>query len=52
VREMVARGLVDVPNAWRYFEAIEPELYRYPALDPAAFRQGLEDILGPKPPTK
>jgi len=52
VREMAARGLVNVAEAWQYFEAIEPELYRYPAVDPTAFRQGLEDILGPKPPRR
>jgi hypothetical protein len=27
------------------FEAIEPELYRYPALDPLAFRRKLPAVL-------
>lgn len=27
------------------FEAIEPELYRYPAVDPAAFRRGVEELV-------
>ena len=49
VREMVARGLVDAVRVWQYFVAIEPELYRYPAVDPRSFRQALEDILGPEP---
>lgn len=49
VREMIVRGLVEAAGAWRYFEAIESELYRYPAVDPAAFRQSLEEIVGPAP---
>lgn len=28
-----------------YFAAIEPQLYRYPALDPAAFRRRVEQVL-------
>ena len=27
------------------YEKVEPELYRYPAIDPAAFRRKLEDAL-------
>ena len=38
VREMIRRGLVDPSKALDYFGAIEPRLYRYPALDPEAFR--------------
>ena len=49
VREMIARGLVEPARAWQYFEAIEPAMYRYPALDPKSFRQALGEILGPKP---
>ena len=39
VREMLRRGLIDRAGLMEYFEAIEPGLYRYPALDPASFRQ-------------
>lgn len=49
VREMVARGLVDPVRVWNDFEQIQPDLYRYPAVDPASFRQALEAIIGPKP---
>jgi hypothetical protein len=38
VRELVERGLVEPERALAYLEAIEPELYRFPALDPRAFR--------------
>ena len=42
VREMIRRGLVDPSKALEYFDGIEPRLYRYPALDPAAFRTAVE----------
>ncbi len=38
VRELVARGLVDPAQAIAYFEQIEPELYRFPALEPRSLR--------------
>ena len=41
VREMLARGLVTRPGLLEYFESIEPELYRFPALDPASFRRAV-----------
>ena len=43
MREMVARGLVDPGEAKAQFEAIEPELYRFPAIDPPSFRRAVED---------
>lgn len=42
VREMLRRGLVDPARAQEYFRRIEPELYRYPAIDPPAFRRAVE----------
>ena len=42
VREMLGRGLIDAAQARRYFETIEPDLYRYPAIDPASFRRAIE----------
>jgi hypothetical protein len=45
VRQMIARGLVDPGELRRRFDQIEPQLYRYPAIDPAAFRKALEAIL-------
>lgn len=46
VREMIQRGLVEPVKAVEYFEAIEPNLYRYPALDPRTFRQSVEESFG------
>jgi len=46
VREMTRRGLIDPAHALRYFESIEPTLYRYPAIDPASFRRAVEEIFG------
>jgi hypothetical protein len=43
VQAMVERELVDPARALRYFEEIEPELYRYPAVDPRAFRRSVEE---------
>jgi hypothetical protein len=44
VAEMLHRGLVERGELLRLFEAIEPLLYRYPALDPAAFRRAVEHV--------
>ena len=38
VREMLTRGLIQPDELLRLFEAIEGELFRYPALHAAAFR--------------
>lgn len=45
VRQMLDRGLIDRDQLHRRFEQIEPELYRYPAIDPAAFRRAIQEIL-------
>lgn len=42
VREMLARGLIERGRALEYFARIEPELYRFPALDPVTFRRAVE----------
>jgi hypothetical protein len=44
VGEMIRRGLVDPSKAVSYFEAIEPRLYRYPALDPKTFRTAVDRV--------
>lgn len=46
VRAMLARGLVDRTALKRAFDAIEPELFRYPAIDPASFRRAVEAVVG------
>jgi hypothetical protein len=42
VREMYARGLIDTDRLLQLFEAIEPELYRYPAINAPTFRRAVE----------
>jgi len=42
---MIERDLVDPGRLRALYEAIEPELYRYPAIDPPAFRRKLGDAL-------
>jgi hypothetical protein len=39
---MFARGLVDGEELLRLFARVEPELYRYPALDPKSLRRKVE----------
>ena len=46
VSEMVSRRMVDPGRARELFDEIEPELFRYPAIDPAAFRRKVERALG------
>jgi hypothetical protein len=46
VRNMLADGLVEPSRLRTFFDAIEPDLYRYPAIDPAAFRRKLDAALG------
>lgn len=46
VRTMIARRLVEPTRLRGLYAAIEPELYRYPAIDPPAFRQKLDAALG------
>jgi len=46
VGAMLERGLIDRERAWRYYAEIEPELFRFPAIDPRAFRRRVEAALG------
>lgn len=41
VRAMWERGLIDPDAIQRYFDEIEPELFRFPAIDPPAFRRAV-----------
>ncbi|HEX9899198.1 MAG TPA: hypothetical protein VGC81_08215, partial [Candidatus Methylomirabilis sp.] len=49
VEEMVRRGLVEPARAWQHFQAIEADLYRFPAVDARSFRRAVEEIFG-RPP--
>lgn len=45
VRAMLDRGLVEGDRLRQAFEEIEPQLYRFPAVDPVDFRRGLEEAV-------
>ena len=45
VRAMLDAGLVDPVDARARFDEIEDELYRYPAIDPASFRERVTRML-------
>jgi hypothetical protein len=46
VSAMIERGFVERPKLLELFEAIEPELYRFPAVDPPTFRVAVEHATG------
>lgn len=45
VGHMLSGGFIEKDELLRLFETIEPNLYRYPALDPPSFRQAVERFL-------
>jgi hypothetical protein len=45
VAEMLSRQLVSSTSLMTYFAEIEPELYRFPAIDPASFKAALASAL-------
>jgi hypothetical protein len=46
VAAMIDTGLIDPRRTLDYLDEIEPMLYRYPAIDPHAFRRGVEAAVG------
>jgi hypothetical protein len=46
VKEMIATGLINPVDALAHFDLIEPELYRFPAIDPPSFRRSVEELFG------
>ena len=46
VDAMLERGLVERDAVLAYFAQIEPDLYRFPAIDPATFRARVEETSG------
>jgi hypothetical protein len=46
VGAMLRRGFVDRARALKYFRRIEPELYRYPVIDPPTFRRAVHRAFG------
>ena len=51
VERMHQDGWVETARLVELFEAIEDQLYRYPAIDPAAFRRRVEDFARAHPPS-
>ncbi|MDQ3379208.1 MAG: hypothetical protein M3546_02650 [Actinomycetota bacterium] len=45
VRSMLERQLVEPARVLAYFDEIAPELYRFPAIDPPAFRRRVDVFL-------
>ncbi|MEO6192331.1 MAG: DUF6036 family nucleotidyltransferase [Thermoanaerobaculia bacterium] len=45
VRQMLERGLIDPQELRHRFEQIEPRLYKFPAINPTAFRSALAEAL-------
>ena len=43
---MLNSGLVGPADVRAQFDTIEPELYRFPAIDPASFRKSVEELFG------
>jgi hypothetical protein len=46
VEEMFARGLVQRSELAAYFRAVEPRLYRYPAIDPPTLAKAVARVTG------
>jgi hypothetical protein len=44
VRSMLRSGQVEPAKLLELFETIEPELFRFPALDPATLREAIESL--------
>lgn len=44
-RQMLARGLIEAGRLKEFLAAIEPELYRYPAVDPPTLRRSVVAFL-------
>lgn len=47
VKAMLDRGLVTPAELRRMFDQIEPQLYRYPAIDPPTFRRAVDAMAPP-----
>lgn len=45
VQQFAERGFLGRSRLLELFDAIEPDLYQYPAVDPTAFRQAVEDFV-------
>jgi hypothetical protein len=48
VEAMVAHGLIDAARVRDQFSRIEPDLYRFPAIDPSSFRRAVDAAFPPE----
>lgn len=44
IHSMLQAGLIQKPRLWEMFQQIEPQLIRYPAVDPATFRAAVKEF--------
>lgn len=51
VEDFLRRGLVTRDQLAAYFDAIEPDIYRYPAMDAASFRKRVQQLIADRPGT-
>jgi hypothetical protein len=47
VDAMRSRGLIEATEVRRQFDLLEPQLYRFPAIDPPSFRRAVDAIFPP-----
>lgn len=45
VAAMLQEGLIERGKLLSLYQAIEPQLYRYPAVDPGSFSQAVHEIV-------
>ena len=43
-RSMLLSGLIQLDRLWAMFQQIEPQLIRYPGIDPASFRDAVKEF--------
>jgi len=49
IASMLREGRIEPRRTLEFFYAIEPQLYRFPAIDPASFRRVVEETFRTKP---
>ena len=51
VEAMIENGLIERERLLGFYTAIEPQLYRYPAIDPASFLESVKRVVSIRHPT-
>lgn len=47
VEAMRSRGLIEATEVRRQYDLLEPQLYRFPAIDPPSFRRAIDEMFPP-----